>query len=258
MQFINKRSLVYRIIVIILSLISSIDLFWILGLEIKQDQTIRGPHQSYIPVVIFAMIFLISAGLYWIKDKNWVKNLQFGLLVISLALTLSSSLTDWPARILSSSANAAFARITEALLIITIILGFVYYNLSNFDQPKRLLLFFLKFIDTMIAVFVTFYLFIMMSVGGNFILLMSSSQAEITMALIIILMVLNIAYGIFIWFDSFGSWWAWLVSILITIEISAFLCISFASTLMFGLILIAFIAILLLGMTYLNNFIKEK
>ena len=258
MEFTRKRNLVYQIIVTILSLISCGDLFFVLTKEIAQDSLIKGPHMSYIPLIIYASAFLVSAIISWFNRNRIIKVIQYILLVVLLFFTISSGLTAYPAELFIVE-NHAFYGFSAVLLPMTVILSFINLNLDSFvNNRNKALLFLLKFITTLFAVGVGFYLFLIISVAGNTFLMMTPTARNWALFGMFVWILINLIYAILIWFPLYRSWWAWLCSVILIIEIAVPVLYAYQEELWQGIIATLVVIALIGAMTYLNNkLVKE-
>lgn len=252
MDFNNKRKLIFRLIVSILSLISSVLIFINWHLQVINDRKVGGNPEGYSLVILFGILFLFSAVLYWFSKPKWLKIIQNILLVINLVFTLSSILSVSPVDFALNSSGIDICE--NIVLVLALILGFIYLNIAALTTPKKILLFCLKSFATLAAVGVTFYLSLMITTGGNTFLMMDLTTRNWALFGMLIWMLLNLAYGILIWFKAFRSWWSWLFSIIVMIEI----LVPFVSAVVAGEewyeIIFALIACgLIVWMNYLNN-----
>ncbi len=252
MQLTSRYQKIFQSILSILSLLSSGLLFYILGLEIINDRKYHYDHEPYLLLIVFAGIFLISAVNYWLLDRKYIKEVQNGFLVVQLGLLLASALSGEPAD--WTEVPFGLGELIIVCLSLTVVAGFIYTHLQELSSIQRAILLLLKLLSSLIALGFAFFLFLLVSIGGNTFLMMPQTEENWALTGILVLMILNVAEGIFIWFKVFRSWWAWLLSVLVMLEIAVPLVYDFINEkswidLLFGLI----IAVVVLGMTYLNN-----
>ena len=69
---------------------------------------------------------------------------------------------------------------------------------------------------------------------------------------------INLIYAILIWFPLYRSWWAWLCSVILIIEIAVPVLYAYQEELWQGIIATLVVIALIGAMTYLNNkLVKE-
>lgn len=252
MELSTRYQKIFQSILSILSLISSGLLFAVLGLEIIADRKYPEERDPYVPLIIFAAIFIVNAVNYWLLNRKYIRQIQNGLLVVALGSLLSSVLGGYPADWLV--VPSWLRRLTIVCLLLTIIAGFIYTNLKELTSIRRAVLFLLKLSSSLIALGFAFFLFLQVTIGGNTFLTMPQTEENWALTGMLVLILLNIAESVFIWFKAFRSWWAWLLSILVLLEIAIPLIDDFVNDkswtdILFGLVLV----LVVLGMTYLNN-----
>lgn len=253
MNYLEKRNFVYRIVLTILSIICSGDLFYILFSQSGKNNLAGGPHDSYIPLILYAVLFLASALFYWMLDSRVIRVVQNIILILLLGLTVSSCISGWPAMIVTGS--PWFFYFNEIILNLTIILGFVYTNINEFTSKKRILLFCLKFLNTLLAISIAVYLMLIVMTSGDTFLLMSPTAETWALLGMYFWMLLNILEAIFIWTRYYRSWWAWLCTVIITLEACVPIIYTYylGNSIWSGILISVVICLLTLGMTYLNN-----
>lgn len=258
MKLTKKRDLIFKIILTILSLASSAEIFYALKQQVALDRLDKNaPHDPYYPVVIFALLFIINAVLYWLKDKKWVKAIQNIVLVVNLAFTLSTALSGWPAFI-NASTNAQ-NDLQVLVLVLTIVLGFIYVNLAQLTDTSHIVLFCLKFINSLLAVGVCFMLLMWIMIGGATFLAMPSVEQFWALIGMNLWILLNLIIGIVIWSKWFRSWWAWIIATVLAVELLSVIIYLASITAWWKVALqVIIVLVLIYGMTYLNNKLIQK
>lgn len=252
MQLTVRYQKIFQSILTILSLVSSGLLFAILRQEIIMNRSDPNENYPYSPLIAFACVFIINAINYWLLDRKYIKQIQNGLLVVQLGFLLSSAFSGYPAEI--DFVPSWLGSLSIICLAITIVLGFIYVNLPALTNWQRVFLFSLKFLSSLVALGVAFFLFLNVTIGGDTFLMMPQTEQNWALAGMFLWMGLNVAEGIFIWFKAFRSWWAWLLSILVLLEVIVPVAFDFFLEKSWSTILLAIAAALVvLGMTYLNN-----
>lgn len=252
MELTSRYQKIFQSILSILSLISGGLLFAVLEQEIIADRKYPEEHDPYIPLIIFAVIFILNALNYWLLDRRYIRQIQNSLLIVALGFLFSSALSGYPADWIE--VPSWLGRLTIVCLSLTIIAGFIYTNLKELTSIRHAVLFLLKLLSSLIALGFAFFLFLEVSIGGNTFLMMPHTEENWALTGILVLILLNIAEGVFIWFKAFRSWWAWLLSVLVTLEVAIPLIYDTFdekswTNILFGLV----IALVVLGMTYMNN-----
>ncbi|RVU70336.1 MULTISPECIES: hypothetical protein [Lactobacillus] len=257
MKMNGKQTKIFKWVLAILSLLASGDLFFVMGTEIYRNQLIGVKvHLSfYLPIIFFALLFIVIAGLYFIIEKRSIRIVQNSLLIITLGFTFASIFTSWPAFL--SMDQEWLTMINELLLSITVIAGLVFTNMPSLTDNKHILLFCLKFVNVLLALFAGVYIFVALSVGGSMFLQLPIWQQNLAIVGLIVLMMLNLVYAIVIWLKHYHGWWTWICAVLIAIEINwpFFHGNSMIPvlSLWMGILQAIVILIAIFGMNYLNE-----
>lgn len=216
----NKRSNIYwQILLSVLSLASSCLVFSQLYVTIQQNNRYHYPHDPYTLIVFFGIFLLFNAVGYWLLKINFFRILQNFLLIINFVFAILLGIGGLD---LVPSKFSYY----QPVIFLTVVLGLIYLNWPRGSNRKEKVQFFFKLFASLIVILVDVYLFIMVTIGGNTFLVMSPAAMNWSLAGIGLLMLLNIAFAVFVWLKSFRSWWAWLCSILFIIELICLFLIS--------------------------------
>ena len=248
-----------KIILTILSLASSLDLMFVLKIMIVRSKKMGDSHSPYISIIIYIILFLLLAISYWIKGIKHLRGIRNTIIIVTLGMTISSYLIAWPALIFMHS--TVITIINEVLLAGTTILALMVNNLESFTSSSMVLLLFLKFISAAISLFYGAFILASLAVSGNAIVGMKAGMQNFVILIGFIFALWNVAYAVIIWLNIYRSWWSWLMTLILILEISVPLIWEATSlpngSIWSSLMITVLIALITLIMTYLNNFLKR-
>lgn len=207
MRLLQKRSLIYRIILSLLALLSAGGMIYA---QFKQLNLYPEVPSDNFLTAAYVIIGLTTAGLYWFSDNKLIKEINLVLLVVNFFLCLVSFLLNYPAEL-----PGGF----RLIMFISNVFGFVYLNLENLKGKKAVSLFILKFFNTFLAIIIGIYLLAILMTSGGSIMTQSQTKQNLFVFGIMLLVGLNLIYSCLIWFKFYRSWWSWLCSVLVTIEL---------------------------------------
>lgn len=259
----KTRNLIYRIILTILSVLSSGFIFFSLYKQVQFNKMEKTPQDPITFAVIFGIMMLLIGILSCFLKNKWIKVIEIFCIVACFSMTICSLLAGWPTELfLLPNMTMSGSYMIGAILVLNCIWGMIYFNLDHFNRPIGVLNFCLKFLVTLIAALIALYIIIFIMTSGATFLAMPTFEQTVSLLLMFIWSLLNLVYGAFIWLKPFRGWLAWLFSGLVAFELLIPIIYILAIgmfQLEWGTVLALIVmAMIVLGMTYLNNRLAEK
>lgn len=215
----KKVKIYWQLLLSLLSLISSGLIWGELYVTVQQNNRYHYRHDPYTLIVLFGIFLLLNALGYWLLKNNFFRILQNALLIINFVFAILSGIGSLD---LVPSNFSNF----QPIIFLTVVLGLIYLNWPQGSSRKEKIQFFFKLLASLIAILADVYLFLMVTIGGNTFLVMNPTAMNWSLAGIGLVMLLNIAFAVFVWLKSFRSWWAWLCIIIFIVELICLFLIS--------------------------------